>query len=74
MRLKLVQAHGVRRIRRAMNQKNLNYEIETQMLTRLDNLKVKAMNQKNLNYEIETIAPFLEMYPPTPYESKESQL
>ena len=38
-----------------MNQKNLNYEIETSISAFMD-IKghLLAMNQKNLNYEIET--------------------
>ena len=38
-----------------MNQKNLNYEIETNILCLLCNQSIGSMNQKNLNYEIETI-------------------
>ena len=37
-----------------MNQKNLNYEIETQMECTLLTMVMIPMNQKNLNYEIET--------------------
>ena len=36
-----------------MNQKNLNYEIETLSMLLVRRCSV-AMNQKNLNYEIET--------------------
>ena len=37
-----------------MNQKNLNYEIETTELSnRSDQTSSDPMNQKNLNYEIE---------------------
>ena len=41
----------------AMNQKNLNYEIETpHLITRIIRQKVSfSMNQKNLNYEIENV-------------------
>ena len=40
-----------------MNQKNLNYEIETRLSYVLVPLSylIGAMNQKNLNYEIETL-------------------
>ena len=39
-----------------MNQKNLNYEIETvDSFHRFGCGERDAMNQKNLNYEIETI-------------------
>ena len=38
----------------AMNQKNLNYEIETAVDDAALVKVVVAMNQKNLNYEIET--------------------
>ena len=38
-----------------MNQKNLNYEIETGLLVfSCHPLRRMTMNQKNLNYEIET--------------------
>ena len=37
-----------------MNQKNLNYEIETSPLRFVRFYSLCAMNQKNLNYEIET--------------------
>ena len=59
MRLKqgLAYTSSVRRPSRAdlpMNQKNLNYEIETKSyLCRLSR-PGRSMNQKNLNYEIET--------------------
>ena len=62
----------------AMNQKNLNYEIETIMTLIVTLWRSFAMNQKNLNYEIEThlpsnqfLLPFMSCYS---YESKESQL
>ena len=38
----------------AMNQKNLNYEIETASVIFDKAVPLDAMNQKNLNYEIET--------------------
>ena len=38
----------------AMNQKNLNYEIETGRPPVLPLSRRLSMNQKNLNYEIET--------------------
>ncbi len=38
----------------AMNQKNLNYEIETEEILMPSMNSITAMNQKNLNYEIET--------------------
>ena len=38
-----------------MNQKNLNYEIETQDVHCQRMHSWAAMNQKNLNYEIETL-------------------
>ncbi len=38
----------------AMNQKNLNYEIETTQKWHRRCCPCKSMNQKNLNYEIET--------------------
>ena len=37
-----------------MNQKNLNYEIETLNQAPPQPAPPEAMNQKNLNYEIET--------------------
>ena len=55
-----------------MNQKNLNYEIETCRSTVIDT--ALAMNQKNLNYEIETMSGGSVQAPTMRYESKESQL
>ena len=37
-----------------MNQKNLNYEIETAYGAGWFYIVLQSMNQKNLNYEIET--------------------
>ena len=37
----------------SMNQKNLNYEIETIIQSNVEEVEA-SMNQKNLNYEIET--------------------
>ena len=39
----------------SMNDKNLNYEIETRRMWRLRKQTAISMNDKNLNYEIETI-------------------
>ena len=56
MRLKQNSVVDYADIRRTMNYKNLNYEIETRLSTptaRSINDRV-PMNYKNLNYEIET--------------------
>ena len=53
MRLKPDQDTTSDRHQSPMNQKNLNYEIETINLC-MRALILLAMNQKNLNYEIET--------------------
>ena len=64
----------------AMNQKNLNYEIETPMrimFVDIGNFYPEAMNQKNLNYEIETVLTgccSCTTVSDVDYESKESQL
>ena len=58
----------------SMNQKNLNYEIETIPLVATDSNGVPTMNQKNLNYEIETLALWMVIALAKVYESKESQL
>ena len=58
-----------------MNQKNLNYEIET-CRKGYHRIVVQPMNQKNLNYEIEKLdecVPIGEVRTFS-YESKESQL
>ena len=57
-----------------MNQKNLNYEIETVYDVREQLDSVLAMNQKNLNYEIETWLMMRCVLRRGFYESKESQL
>ena len=57
-----------------MNQKNLNYEIETGQKVRELRKEHKPMNQKNLNYEIETVRAMRDSPPNGIYESKESQL
>ena len=58
-----------------MNQKNLNYEIETDCQDRSElRMIVLTMNQKNLNYEIETIITIASLAEAVDYESKESQL
>ena len=45
---------GTEAIDTSMNQKNLNYEIETLTGAMLSRVR-GSMNQKNLNYEIETL-------------------
>ena len=48
-----------------MNQKNLNYEIETILSCRRNGHRCAAMNQKNLNYEIETASSSLVVQMPS---------
>ena len=57
-----------------MNQKNLNYEIETPEERAIEREPILAMNQKNLNYEIETSLMSVSTSLTNTYESKESQL
>ena len=59
-----------------MNQKNLNYEIETSTAQAPDQIGIDdgTMNQKNLNYEIETLIIPVGDTVNSCYESKESQL
>ena len=57
-----------------MNQKNLNYEIETLAAGCSPAWTMSTMNQKNLNYEIETLHHPTHSYRIHNYESKESQL
>ena len=59
-----------------MNQKNLNYEIETVAKLPQEDVVHLSMNQKNLNYEIETYVNKVHEYILIfrNYESKESQL
>ena len=45
-----------------INDKNLNYEIET-TASKADQDKIMSINDKNLNYEIETVQPFTPNYP-----------
>ena len=44
-----------------MNQKNLNYEIETRIRNGKEYVDL-SMNQKNLNYEIETLQKVIENF------------
>ena len=57
MRLKPCRRGGALLCSSSMNQKNLNYEIETVLTVLFGTWSDFAMNQKNLNYEIETRRP-----------------